>query len=87
MINSLIFNILRYRPEKFIKYDVSFIIYFNLGIDRKQGGKQTAPKLAPVDTPSNGIINYWAYETSTVLLPCFSYGNPPPLTRYFHMHR
>ena len=56
--------------------------YFNLGIDMKQGGTQIAPELAHIGSTSNGIINFWAYERSTVILPCISYGNPPALTRY-----
>ena len=49
----------------------------------KQGGKQTAPQLAPLGSTSSGIINYWAHERNSVILPCFSYGNPPALTRYY----
>ena len=59
--------------------------YFNLGIDMKPGGKQMAPELAPLGSTLNGIINYWGHERSSVILPCFSYANPPALTRYEHV--
>ena len=62
-----------------MKYHLSYI---DLGMDLKQGAKQLAPKLAPLGSTTNGGINYWVNEGSSIILPCFSYGNPPPLTRY-----
>ena len=62
-----------------IKY---YLFYIDLDIDLKQGGKQMAPQLAPLGSMTNGGINYWVNEGSSIILPCFSYGNPPPLTRY-----
>ena len=41
-----------------------------------------APKLAIKGSSSNGVINFWIQEGNTIVLPCFSYGNPAPLTRY-----
>ena len=44
--------------------------------------KQIAPVLAFSGTASNRIKNYWVQEGGRAFLPCLSYGNPPPLTRY-----
>ncbi len=52
------------------------------GPDMKQGGTQIAPELVPLGSQLNGVNNYWANEGTNIILPCFSYGNPPPLTRY-----
>ena len=53
-----------------------------LGVEVKQGMKQIAPVLASSGTASNRIKNYWVQEGGRAFLPCLSYGNPPPLTRY-----
>ena len=59
-----------------------FIILFLSDIDNNQGGKQIAPMLVFSGSTSNGVINFWTEEGDNIVLPCFSYGNPAPLTRY-----
>ena len=67
------------RNKSTIKFPLSYV---GSGIDVKQTEKKMAPQLVPSGPTANGNINYWVNEGRSVILPCFSYGSPPPLTRY-----